>query len=183
MSSYENHEEIDEQKISDDYDHEAAVARTSEDTRSEEYVLGGFWMRFWAYTIDVILVSSLSGVIAGSLLRLAGIQNATLGIYSLAGFLGALTGFVYFVLMTKFYRQTLGKMILGMRVVSVKRETLTWGDVIIREVFGRSIHQSLIITNALYLVVAFDSRKQGIHDKFADTAVVLEPRKKRSLKK
>ncbi|PYZ97199.1 hypothetical protein CR205_00940 [Alteribacter lacisalsi] len=170
-----------ENKVETRQDHPAAEEAATSTEPVHEYQLGGFWMRLWAYTIDVILVSSLSGVIAGSLLRLGGIQNASIGIYSLAGFLSALTAFTYFVVMTKVYRQTLGKMILGVRVISVKKETLTWGDVIIREVFGRFIHQSLFITNLLYLVVAFDSRKQGIHDKFADTTVVLEPRRKRPL--
>ncbi|RNA70355.1 RDD family protein [Alteribacter keqinensis] len=145
----------------------------------EPIYYGGFWMRFWAYLVDLLIVSSLNGLIAGSVLAIIGLEGLTFGIYSLAGLVSALVAFSYFSIMTKIMGQTLGKLIFGLSVISVKHETLTWGDVIMREVVGRFIHRSLVITNVLYIVVGFDSRKQGIHDKFADTAVVLEPRQTR----
>lgn len=77
----------------------------------------------------------------------------------------------YFALMTKYFRQTLGKMVFGLKVVSVKQDSkLTWSTVIFREVVGRYIDKIWI----LYIVVAFSPTKQGIHDYIADTTVVHE---------
>ncbi|WP_096436127.1 RDD family protein [Alteribacter populi] len=141
---------------------------------------GGFWMRFWAYLVDLLVVSSINGVVVGIFLTMIGLDNLTFGIYSLAGLMTALVSYSYFVIMTKLIRQTLGKRIFGLLVISESEDTLTWGDVVFREVVGRFIHRSLLITNLLYFIVPFDSRKRGLHDKFADTAVVLEPRTPRT---
>ena len=73
--------------------------------------------------------------------------------------------------MTKFLGQTLGKMVFGLRVVSVKHETLSWSDVIFREWIGRFISN---IFKLLYVLVAILPDNQGIHDYFADTKVVHE---------
>ncbi|WP_084405746.1 RDD family protein [Alteribacter aurantiacus] len=146
---------------------------------SEPVYYGGFWMRFWAYLVDLIIVASLNGLIVGGALVFIGLDGLTFGIYSLAGLVSAIITYSYFTIMTKILGQTLGKLIFGLSVISVKHGKLTWGDVLIREVAGRFIHRSLVITNVLYVVIGFDGRKQGIHDKFADTVVVLEPRKSR----
>jgi uncharacterized RDD family membrane protein YckC len=50
---------------------------------------------------------------------------------------------------------------------------LTWDTVLFREWIGRFISASIWI---LYAIVAFLPKKQGLHDLFADTAVVHERR-------
>ena len=47
--------------------------------------------------------------------------------------------YLYFVLMTKFLRQTLGKMVFGLKVVDLKKNGLSWGTVLFREWIGRFI--------------------------------------------
>lgn len=62
----------------------------------------------------------------------------------------------------------------GLKVISQKDEKLTWDTVIFRELVGRFIHHALFINPILYLFVAFSARKEGIHDRVADTFVVHE---------
>ncbi|UTR11393.1 RDD family protein [Evansella sp. LMS18] len=142
------------------------------------YAPAGFWMRFWAYLIDIAIAASINGIILTPLFFLTNLNDLTLGIYTAGGFLTALVSYSYFVVLTKFWGQTLGKRIMGIKVLSDSPEGLAWKDVIMREVVGRYIHQSLAITNILYVIVAFHPKKKGLHDIFADTHVVLEPRSK-----
>ncbi|MBU9714656.1 RDD family protein [Evansella tamaricis] len=138
----------------------------------------GFWMRLWAYLIDLVVISSISGIILTPFFRLTDLSTLNIGIYSIGGILGASISFGYFIILTKKWGQTLGKRILGIKVLPQKEEFLTWKSTVMRELVGRYIHQSLFLTNIIYLIVAFHPEKKGLHDYFADTLVVLEPRKK-----
>jgi len=83
----------------------------------------------------------------------------------------AIIFYAYFVLMTRFFGQTLGKMVFGLRVISLNDQSLSWGAIMFREWIGRFISGTIII---LYVVVGFLPKKQGIHDLFADTTVIHE---------
>lgn len=133
------------------------------------YVYAGFWMRFWAYLADLIIVSSVNRILIYPILRIADIPLHESGIFSVVNICTAITFYLYFVLMTKFLKQTLGKMIFGLKVVPINKEKLTWDTILFREWIGRFISSSFFI---LYALVAFLPKKQGIHDIFADTAVV-----------
>ncbi|WP_414840248.1 RDD family protein [Carnobacterium sp. TMP28] len=135
------------------------------------FFYGGFWLRFFAYLIDLIIVSSLNRLIIYPFFGLTQTSMSTdyVSLYSLS----KLTVFLlYFILMTKLTNgQTIGKMIFGLRVVCFKEERLSWMTVIIREGFGRYILKTI---SFLYLSVLFTKRKQHIVDLFTDTSVVLE---------
>ncbi len=124
-------------------------------------IYAGFWMRFFAYSIDILMIGSLQRVLL-FYLESGWIKNGlSLGIY-----------FIYFVLMTKFGQgQTLGKMIFGLRVVCFNEEKLSWATVITREMFGRYIHKIFII---LYPVLVFTDKSQHLVDLLVDTAVISE---------
>ncbi|MCE7793341.1 RDD family protein [Salipaludibacillus sp. CUR1] len=141
----------------------------------------GFWMRFWAYIVDLIVVSSINGLVLFPLFLVMNVNELTWGIFTLAGVISVIIAYAYFILMTKKYRQTLGKQLLGIKVFSYEAKELTWLDVIFREVVGRFIHQSLTFTNLLYLIVAFSQEKRGLHDRIGNTFVALEPRKTRTI--
>ncbi|TDL35465.1 RDD family protein [Jeotgalibacillus sp. S-D1] len=135
-------------------------------------------MRVWAYLFDVLVIAALNGLLIYPVFRLTGL-NEPIGIISVAGIAATLTYFAYFVLMTKFYSQTLGKMVFGLKVVSLKGELLSWPAVLFRELVGRYIHTALTVFTIpllmiLYLVVAFTPKKQGVHDLIADTTVIHE---------
>ncbi len=135
----------------------------------------GFWMRFWAYLVDIIIITSIHRIIIYPVFRLFDFPTENTGLFSVINILTALVFYLYFVLMTKYFKQTLGKMIFGLKVIPLKKEKLTWDTVIFREWIGRFISASIWI---LYAVVAFQPKKQGLHDLFADTAVVHEKRRR-----
>src|SRR5690625_4512142 len=131
----------------------------------------GFWMRFWAFLTDLIVVFSINGLL---LFPLKFINNGVIdvGFWTLNGILSAIVFYIYFLLMTKYFGQTLGKMLFGLRVIRSDSEPLRWSDLLFREVIGRFIYKVMSFLTLLYIVVAFTPEKQGIHDMFGDTRVV-----------
>ncbi|HEX6593837.1 MAG TPA: RDD family protein [Bacillota bacterium] len=134
----------------------------------------GFWMRFWAYIVDVIIVFSVNGILLSPLKYVNDGQPMKAGIWTVAGILGTVILYAYFLLMTKWKGQTLGKMIFGLKVVHKDEKSLSWTDLFFREVVGRFFYRVFGVMKLLYLVVAFEPKKQGIHDKLADTVVIHE---------
>jgi uncharacterized RDD family membrane protein YckC len=133
----------------------------------------GFWTRFWAYLLDLIVIGSINRMIINPVFRALDVPLIEDGIFSPIAIVTAVVFYLYFVLMTKFLGQTLGKMVFGLKVVELDGKGLTWGTVIFREWVGRFISATIMI---LYVVVAFTKKKQGLHDLFADTTVIYEPR-------
>ena len=133
----------------------------------------GFWTRFWAYLLDLIVIGSINRMIINPLFRALDVPLMEDGVFSPMAIATAIVFYLYFVLMTKFLGQTLGKMVFGLKVVELDGKGLTWGTVIFREWVGRFISATILI---LYVVVAFTKKKQGLHDLFADTTVIYEPR-------
>lgn len=133
------------------------------------YQFAGFWMRFWAYLVDLIIIGSLNRIIIYPIFRATDMPLHESGIFTPINITTAIVFYLYFVLMTKLLKQTLGKMIFGLKVVPLKKTSLSWDTILFREWIGRFISSSIII---LYALVAFLPKKQGLHDLFADTAVV-----------
>jgi len=123
-----------------------------ENTQDQPLILryAGFWIRFLAGFIDTL-----------PFLIIALVFNRSLGEFSYI---------IYVILMTKIYQATLGKMAMGIKVVSENSENLTWGQVILREIVGKFV--SGIIFNIGFIMVGFTERKQGLHDKIAKTLVI-----------
>ncbi|WP_412920498.1 RDD family protein [Mesobacillus foraminis] len=141
------------------------------DARSfQVYRYAGFWMRLWAYLLDLIVIGSLNRLLIYPVFRAIGIPLDK-GIFEPAGIVTAIIFYLYFVLMTKYFGQTIGKMVFGLKVVPLKGISLSWGTVLFREWVGRFISGFIMIA---YIVVAFLPKKQGIHDLFADTTVIHE---------
>ena len=135
------------------------------------YRPAGFWMRFWAYVTDLIIVFSINGIILTILNNFFNTDQLFISVWAFNGMISSIIFYVYFLVMTKYYGQTLGKMIFAIKVISVDNNELTWGTVLFMEWIGRYISASILI---LYLFVAFLPKKQGIHDYFADTVVIHE---------
>jgi len=138
-----------------------------------EGLYAGFWMRFWAYLLDLIVIGSVNRMIINPVFRAMDISLIEDGIFSPITIATAVVFYLYFVLMTKYYGQTLGKMVFGLKVVELSGSRLSWGTVIFREWIGRFISATIMV---LYLIVGFSKKKQGLHDMFADTTVIYEPR-------
>lgn len=149
---------------------EQVVPSSLNETNEEE--AAGFWPRFIAYVIDVIIIGSINSIILSPLLFVNDGLPIEISFWTLNGIIATVVYYVYFSVMTKYFQQTLGKMIIGLKVVSDTGKNLTWSDIFFREIVGRIIHNVFFILKLLYLTVAFSSKKQGIHDMIASTRVV-----------
>jgi uncharacterized RDD family membrane protein YckC len=139
-----------------------------------EQRFAGFWMRFWAYVIDIIVITSLNGILLSPFKFVNDGIAISVGLWTVPGIIGALVFYAYFVLMTKFFGQTIGKMILGIKVIRENEEPLRWSDVLFREIVGRFIYRVFWVLMVLYIIVGFMEEKQGLHDIIADTRVVYD---------
>lgn len=136
------------------------------------YFFAGFWMRLFAYTIDIICVHAVSNIFLGMLFFVLKIDKSTefLSFYGLS-YLIIYVG--YFTLLTKLNQgQTVGKMIFGIRVISFTEEELSWSTVLVRETACRFFLQAQPLLMFGYLPSAFTSKKQHVGDYFSDTSVV-----------
>lgn len=142
----------------------------------------GFWIRFWAYLIDLLVISAVTSILLKPVFALIGLSVDSSNWYAPFTVLSAILFYAYFVLMTKFFGQTIGKMIFAIRVVSLKKDSLDWGTLLFREWIGRFISVTIL---PLYFIVGFTALKQGVHDFFADTTVVHEQsyRKRKRMQK
>ncbi|KHE71943.1 RDD family protein [Halobacillus sp. BBL2006] len=147
-------------------------------TEIQKLLYAGFGSRFLAYIIDLIMIWGVNTVVTRPILRLLNIEEAKLWIqiFSASNIATSIVFFLYFILLTKYFQATLGKMILGLSVVSLKEGRLSNSQIIFRECIGRYI--SMAVLGLPYLVVAFTKRHQGIHDLFADTSVIKNKFKK-----
>jgi len=156
--------------------HESAAVHSSDEYRNTKPILqnsiiryAGFWMRFWAYLLDLIVVGSIERLLINPLFRALDISLTEFNMFAPISIASAVIFYLYFVLMTKYFKQTLGKMVFGLRVIDLKNEQLSWGTILFREWIGRFISATVIIG---YIIVAFLPKKQGLHDIFTDTTVV-----------
>jgi uncharacterized RDD family membrane protein YckC len=137
------------------------------DTISIRYA--GFWMRFWAYLLDLIVVGSIVRLIIKPIFRALEIPLIEFNMFAPISIASAIIFYLYFVLMTKNFNQTLGKMVFGIKVIDLKNDKLSWGTILFREWIGRFISATVVIG---YIIVAFLPKKQGLHDLFTDTSVI-----------
>ncbi len=164
-SNQQDLEKVDrmDEEYTQDHDHK--------EMNPPELKYAGFWMRFWAYLLDLIVIGSINGIVVYPIFRALNLSLNDANMLAPISIVTALFFYAYFVLMTRYFGQTLGKMVFGLRVISLKDPKLSWRSILFREWIGRFISGTIFI---LYIVVGFLPKKQGIHDLFADTTVVHE---------
>ncbi len=146
-------------------------------TTIEDYInlsknfYAGFWTRFVAYLIDMIVIYSIASLLNTFSFGILNKQLdfPILGEESLSY---VIVMFTYFISMTYFFSQTLGKMIMKIKVETNKGDKLGLMDVVYRELVGRLL--TIFLAYIPYLAVAFTNKKKGLHDFIADTVVVKE---------
>lgn len=165
----ENHNEV----LNEDLVHPVESPVMNIEKAQFQPKLAGFWVRFWAYMIDLIVLASLGGLMIKPIFRIIDlpITNPPFILFSSYKLTMLIIALLYFLLMTKFFQQTIGKMVLGIKVVTKKEEVLSWDLLIFREVIGRFISKTLVLP---YVLVAFMPQKEALHDIFAGTYVVHE---------
>ncbi|WP_017726572.1 RDD family protein [Halalkalibacterium ligniniphilum] len=154
-------------------DRKSTVTAPPPVTERKELRYAGFWMRLWAFLLDMVVIFSINGLLVYPLFRGLDLQFTVVG-FSGEVVLAGMIGYVYYLIMTKQYGQTVGKMVFGLKVVNKHGEKLTWMEALFREGVGRFLHHVFFLFYLLYLVVAFTGKKQGIHDFIADTYVIHE---------
>lgn len=132
----------------------------------------GFWVRFFAYLVDLLIINIvIVGLVVHTIISASGLEHHTIFYLSWSTIIGFIMFYVYFVVMTKFLGQTLGKMIFGLRVVSDNDSALSWSTVVFREAIGRLFSAIILVP---YLIVGFTNKHKGLHDLIADTHVIHE---------
>ena len=171
--STREHEEAKEtEERADKKEKDLSLPTTMEDymTLSKNFY-AGFWSRFIAYLIDMIVIYAISSLLNTFSFGLLNKQLdfPILGEESLSY---VIVMFTYFIAMTYFFSQTLGKMIMKIKVETNKGEKLSLADVVYRELVGRLL--TIFLVYLPYLAVVFTNKKKGLHDFIADTVVVKE---------
>ena len=172
QSTIENEDtKVTEEKV-DKKEKDLSLPTTMEDyIKLSKNFYAGFWVRFVAYLIDMIViyaVASLLNTFSFGLLNKQ-LDFPILGEESLSY---VIVMFTYFIAMTYFFSQTLGKMIMKIKVETNKGDKLSFSDVVYRELIGRLL--TIFLAYIPYIAVAFTNKRKGLHDFIADTVVVKE---------
>ena len=164
-----------------------AVTPPSAAPGAVEYM--GFWVRLLAAIVDALVVGVIQAALTPLLLGPLGFLIALdrggapflpprMGVVEWAILAGLgpvrlLVGWVYHTLFVGLMGATPGKMLLGMQVVDGQGNVPGLGRAALRETIGKFV--SSVVFFLGYLWIAWDERKQGWHDKLADTYVVRRP--------
>ncbi len=143
----------------------------------------GFWMRLGAYIIDGIILAAINYAIyfvPGFAYFTITWELGSLKIVSSAFAVVILVlcvtvSIAYPVCFWRWRGQTPGKMALGIKIIRTSGSPLSWRDAALR-FLGYII--CWVTFGLLFLWIAFDSRKRGIHDRIAGTCVIKLPLKK-----
>jgi uncharacterized RDD family membrane protein YckC len=115
----------------------------------------GFWIRMAALLLDLLLV----GILMSMLHHSSNLELVVLAIYG--------------ALMWKLRGTTVGGLVFHLQVVRVDGRPIDWETAIVRAL---ACFLSMVVAGLGFFWIAFDSGKQGWHDKIAGTAVVRVPR-------
>ncbi len=138
----------------------------------------GFWIRFIAYIIDSILLAIAGGILVfvtglgigiGAIIS-GGTAEETEIVAGIFGFIINITlSLIYYVVFVGAKGQTPGKMVLGLKIIQISGEEMTYGRAFLRWI---GYWVSFLIMGIGFLMIAFSREKQGLHDKIAGTYVV-----------
>jgi len=147
----------------------AAPSKETSKTESKRAVnYAGFWVRFMAGFIDLMLIWLVFEFIEG-------ISQTKLFMFtdSLSGFMSSISLIIlwlYFSLMeSSEYQASVGKMCLGLKVTDLDSKKLSF----VRAT-GRTFSKlvSILTLGIGFIMIGLTDNKQGLHDRIADTLVV-----------
>lgn len=151
-----------------------------EEEKARAIVWGGFYRRACALFIDLSVLSLLSFVLfyftyVGYSVGLAAhhqvLSEENLHVFLFFLLLGWFTlGAGYFVLFHGMGGQTIGKWLLGLKVVGANRESITYKQALVRWI-GTGVS---VVMGAGLLWILFHPQKRGWHDLMAGTWVIRE---------
>jgi uncharacterized RDD family membrane protein YckC len=150
----------------------------------------GFWMRFLALIIDVIIIGIVRWIVILPILAAMGIGMASeiqsldsddpstalpiigtiLAFAGISMFVSTIIWIAYYTVMeTSKYQGTVGKIALGLIVTDASGNKLDFSKALIRNIC--KLISSMIFCIG-YIMAGFTEKKQGLHDIIAGTLVV-----------
>lgn len=151
-------------------------------SKENNQVYAGFFVRLAAYLIDSIIV----GIVLTVVVRFP-IWVSTLIVpdnivvrdfifeYSIKDILIYVLKVLYFIILTYKAGATIGKQALHIRVVSADDGKPTLFEIVYRETVGKFL--SALILYAGYFLIGLQKEKRGLHDLMSDTKVVYYHKK------
>jgi uncharacterized RDD family membrane protein YckC len=121
----------------------------------------GFWIRFLAYIIDVVILFVVNMVLA---LVVGAMASTALGI---------IVGSVYSVGFWSAQGATPGMMAVGVKITTVDGDPIDFGKAFLRYI---GYWVSGITLGIGFLMIAFTPQKRGLHDYIAGTVVIKAPK-------
>jgi uncharacterized RDD family membrane protein YckC len=134
----------------------------------------GFWIRFWAVVVDSLILS-IFGVLLGIIVFLLEPDaNFSEGItsfyYSINFIISALIPWLYGALFESgSWQATPGKRLMGIYVTNLEGQKISFARASGRH-FSKILSGLIILIG--YIMVGLTDKKQGLHDKVADTLVL-----------
>lgn len=151
-----------------------------EEKKAAEILWGGFFRRLCALSVDLLVLSVLSfaffyfayaGYSVGIAAHRRTFSGGNLDVFlflCLVGWLFLVTG--YFVLLHGMAGQTVGKWLLGLRIVGANQAPITYRQALVR--WAGSWVSALMGAGLLWIL--FHPQKRGWHDLMAGTWVIRE---------
>lgn len=137
----------------------------------------GFWLRLAAMAIDSVVLAVLIWVFAGLYPLVVGrgwmggaVTDAAGGVYwTFLILIPILTIAAFFIVFWRWRGQTPGKLLLGITIVRFNGGPVSWGGAVMR-FLGYIISAAPLFAGFFW--VSYDLRRQGWHDKLAETYVI-----------
>jgi uncharacterized RDD family membrane protein YckC len=161
----------------------------SDATAVEDVEYVGFWVRFVAFLIDSLLVSLTISPLVNAIYRSHLYDNLSLNsdpaqmlsaitaeMWSPGSRLSFLLTAIAVIVFWIYKSATPGKMIFSARIVDAR----SGGPITTGQAIGRyfAYYVSALALCLGFLWIAFDARKQGFHDKLANTVVIRTRRER-----
>ena len=124
----------------------------------------GFWIRLGAYILDSVILYVIDLIVTWGAVYGNGSTTTTV--------LSIVLPMAYFVGFWTWRGQTPGKMVFKIKIIQTSGSPIGFGRSILRYI---GYYVSAFILLIGFLWIAFDRRKQGIHDKIAETYVIRVP--------
>lgn len=156
-------------------------------TQVSQIGYAGFWLRFLALALDTLIITVIIAIPIKIIIVIAGISLGEDPAHLSTGFTFFETGlgllqialsYFYFIVLTNRNQATIGKRLLGLRVVAEGGAPLSVGKIAFRETIGKLI--SALILFIGYLMAAFTGKKQALHDKMVGSVVISNPAERKT---
>jgi len=139
---------------------------------------GGFWIRAAARFIDGVILVAAQASIAIVFFGTFGAQfmpsvtkSASMGVMLAFQLLNYAIAIAYETVFLRYRGATLGKMMLGLKVLRSNGDTLGWG-ISIGRYFMYIVSGIILLVG--YVMAGFDSEKRALHDRVCDTRVIYK---------